>query len=224
MVPNPLDFRGPEFLGFYAITAIVVLGLLYVARAAREGGPAPRVDTGDPYLIAYLRGGANEALRVATIALVDRGLLVADAATGQVTARARPDAARRPIERAVLEHFADPHLASTIFHHPAPRALNFEFDAVAALGSLPLDRVRLGHLAGGQWIAARDGSRRLLDDHRHDVPDPVFQLLTELAALAPAPLTVLIERDGAYPAFDRLLGEIARARAALARGRAPLAA
>lgn len=109
-------------------------------------------------------------------------------------------------------------------HNLHANALNFGFDAVAALGGLPLDRVRLVHLAGGHWIAAGDGSRRLLDDHRHDVPDPVFDLLDELARRAPGPLSVVLERDGDYPVFDRLLGELDRARAALRRGRARLAA
>lgn len=138
MVPNPLDLRGPEFLAFYALTAIVVLGLLYVARAAGEGGSAPRIDTADPYLIAYLRGGANEALRIATVALLDRGLLAAGESSGQVTARAKPDAVRRPIERALLEHFADPHLANTIFSHPALRAACDDYErTLTRLGLLP---------------------------------------------------------------------------------------
>jgi len=31
----------------------------------------------DPYLIAYLRSGENEALHGATVSLLDRGLMVA---------------------------------------------------------------------------------------------------------------------------------------------------
>ena len=105
-------------------------------------------------------------------------------------------------------------------HNLHANARNFGFDASAALGRLPLDRVDMVHLAGGHWITARDGQRRLLDDHRHDVPDPVYALLMELAARAAQPLTVLLERDGDYPALEHLLGELDRARAALARGRA----
>jgi len=109
-------------------------------------------------------------------------------------------------------------------HNLYANAVNFGFDAAGALARLPLHRVRLVHLAGGQWIAARNGSRRLLDDHRHDVPDPVFDMLAEVARRAPRPLTVIVERDGDYPVIDRLLGELDRARAALARGRAKVAA
>ena len=99
-------------------------------------------------------------------------------------------------------------------HNLHANAVNFGFDAHAALRRLPLHRVRVVHLAGGQWIG------RLLDDHRHDVPDAVFELLVGLAAAAPQPLTVIIERDGNFPPFAHLLAELDRARAMLALGRA----
>jgi uncharacterized protein len=104
-------------------------------------------------------------------------------------------------------------------HNLHANATNFGFDATAALARLPLDRVRLVHVAGGTWLAAPSGGRRLLDDHRHDVPEPVFELLTVLAARAPNALTVILERDGDYPPIARLLAEVERARAALALGR-----
>jgi len=53
-VLNPLDLPGPAFLVVYTLVALVTLVLLYVVRAAGESGPPPRIDTGDPYLIAYL--------------------------------------------------------------------------------------------------------------------------------------------------------------------------
>jgi uncharacterized protein (UPF0276 family) len=109
-------------------------------------------------------------------------------------------------------------------HNLHANAVNFDFDARAALARLPLARVSQVHLAGGHWITACEGERRLLDDHRHDVPEPVFTLLTEVAARVSRPLTVILERDGAYPPLPRLLAELDRARAALARGRATLAA
>jgi uncharacterized protein (UPF0276 family) len=109
-------------------------------------------------------------------------------------------------------------------HNLHANAVNFAFDARAALARLPLSRVRLVHLAGGAWIAAPDGERRRLDDHRHDVPPSVFALLTDLAARAPHPLTVILERDGNYPPIEHLLGDLDRARDALAVGRARVAA
>ena len=62
--------------------------------------------------------------------------------------------------------------------------------------------------------------RRLLDDHLHDVPDPVYALLEEIGARTEHGLTVILERDGDFPSIECLLNQVDRAREALARGRA----
>jgi Protein of unknown function (DUF692) len=52
---------------------------------------------------------------------------------------------------------------------------------------IPLARVDTLHIAGGRWITSPDGTRQyLLDDHLHQVADPVYDLLIEIAARAPA--------------------------------------
>jgi uncharacterized protein len=110
-------------------------------------------------------------------------------------------------------------------HNLYANAVNFGFDPFAYLDSFPLDRVDLVHLSGGHWIdepmvvsgAAR--GKRLLDDHVHDVPGIVFNLLEALARKTRSPLTVIIERDGAYPEFPVLLNQIAMARSAMEKGR-----
>jgi uncharacterized protein (UPF0276 family) len=107
-------------------------------------------------------------------------------------------------------------------HNLHANAVNFGFDPRAAVGRLPAERIGGVHLAGGKWIAAPDGTRRLLDDHLHDVPEPVYDLLEDVARRVRRPLTVILERDGDYPPMEALLDELARARAALARGRAAL--
>jgi uncharacterized protein len=109
-------------------------------------------------------------------------------------------------------------------HNLHANAVNFGFDARYALDRLPLARVGAIHLAGGRWIEAPDGERRLLDDHLHAVPDPVYSLLEGVARAATRPLTVILERDGAYPGIAELIAELDRARAAIARGRAQRAA
>jgi hypothetical protein len=109
-------------------------------------------------------------------------------------------------------------------HNLYANAVNFGFDAQAALGRLPLTRVRFVHLAGGAWTGAAGGERRWLDNHRHDVPPAVFDLLAELAARTPHTLSVIVERDGDYPPMERVLDELDRVRAALAAGRGRLAA
>lgn len=109
-------------------------------------------------------------------------------------------------------------------HNLYANAVNFGRDPSDELRRLPLDRVALVHLSGGHWIDGPDGACRLLDDHVHDVPDAVLALLAELGRLTPQPLTVIIERDGQYPAFDHLLAQLDAARARLALGRRGMAA
>jgi hypothetical protein len=105
-------------------------------------------------------------------------------------------------------------------HNVYANGLNHGYDPKAFLRQIPAARFRAIHIAGGKFISAPDGRQRLLDDHLHDVPDPVFELLEETAAISPNPLTVILERDGAYPSMDCLLAQMERARQALARGRA----
>lgn len=105
-------------------------------------------------------------------------------------------------------------------HNLHANASNFGFDPLDFLSDIPLARVECIHIAGGEWIAAPDGAGRyLLDDHLHDVTEPVYDLLTEVAARVSQPLIVVLERDGAYPPMPAMLAELDRARAALAAGR-----
>ena len=102
-------------------------------------------------------------------------------------------------------------------------SVNFSFDPIAYLDGLDPTRIGAIHLAGGCWIetgtTAESGDRRYLDDHLHDVPDPVYLLLVEVGARVQRPLTVVLERDGRFPSMRGLLWQLDRARAALAEGR-----
>lgn len=105
-------------------------------------------------------------------------------------------------------------------HNLYANCVNFRRDPFRELSLLPLDRITSVHLSGGHWIKEQGGKKeRLLDDHVHSVPAEVFSLLERLAALTPLPLDVIIERDGRYPPFPVLLGELERARECLVRGR-----
>jgi uncharacterized protein (UPF0276 family) len=108
-------------------------------------------------------------------------------------------------------------------HNLYANGSNFGYDTKEALTQLPMDRITAVHLAGGKWIGA-SGGRRLLDDHLHDVPDPVYDLLVEVGSRAMNPVTVILERDGYYPPIEMLLDQLDRARQALAAGRARQAA
>jgi uncharacterized protein (UPF0276 family) len=107
-------------------------------------------------------------------------------------------------------------------HNLYANAVNFGDDPHSLLHRFPLAQVAAVHLGGGRWIEGPNGARRLLDDHLHDVPSAVFELLCELGRLAPQALTVIIERDGRFPPIARLLEQLDLARAALAAGRTPL--
>jgi uncharacterized protein len=100
-------------------------------------------------------------------------------------------------------------------HNVYANSVNFGFDPIAYLDTLDPERVGAIHLAGGCWMEAG----RYLDDHLHDVPDPVYGLLVEVGARVRRPLTVILERDGRFPPMADLLWQLDRARAALAEGR-----
>lgn len=104
-------------------------------------------------------------------------------------------------------------------HNLHANASNFNFDAREFIARIPIERVATIHLAGGKWIGPQ-GAQRLLDDHLHDVPDPVYELLATVAARAPQSLTVILERDGNFPSIESLLAQVDRAHEAVARGRA----
>ena len=83
-------------------------------------------------------------------------------------------------------------------HNLHANAVNFGFAP-----RIPRCRAGAIHIAGGKRI---EGDR-ILDDHLHAVPDEVFALLAEVTADL-----VILERDGRYPPFAQLLGELDRAR------------
>jgi uncharacterized protein len=106
-------------------------------------------------------------------------------------------------------------------HNLHANSVNFGFDPYDFIARIPEEKICVIHLAGGRWIKAKTtDQRRLLDDHLHDVPEPVYGLLEYVGAKTSLPLTVILERDGRYPPIEVLLNQLERARDALGRGRA----
>src|SRR5262245_27194394 len=99
---NPFNLSGPEFLVFYILSSAVVLVVAWHFRQQAESAPPPRMDLSDPYLIACLRGGEAEALRLGVLALIDRGLLIADNAWIGRAAHATQEDTHNAVEAAVL--------------------------------------------------------------------------------------------------------------------------
>jgi hypothetical protein len=102
-------------------------------------------------------------------------------------------------------------------HNVHANACNFGFSARDVVESLPGERIRAIHLAGGRRIERG----RVLDDHLHDVPDEVFALL---ACVPTRDAMVILERDGNYPAIEELMAELDRARGTPVSGTAGQAA
>jgi len=89
---------------------------------------------------------------------------------------------------------------------------------VSFITRIPVGRVKGIHLAGGRWVG-KGNDTRVLDDHLHDVLEPVFALLEEVGANMEPGLTIILERDGHFPPIESLLNQLEQARQALARGR-----
>jgi uncharacterized protein (TIGR04222 family) len=104
---NPFDLPGPQFLALYAMLGIVAVWAVYQLKQNAEAGEPGRLPVSDPYVIAYLRGGAVEAVRISIALLVDRKLLVIG--TGDTVALHEDVTSihgSNDLERAILEQCA----------------------------------------------------------------------------------------------------------------------
>ena len=90
----------------YVVTGVaLIFGLRWwFQREESVDTPSP-LKMSDPYLIAYLRAGRNEALRVATVSLLDRSLLVPSRQTVRTSNSAAVRLVQRPIEKAILKFY-----------------------------------------------------------------------------------------------------------------------
>jgi uncharacterized protein (TIGR04222 family) len=149
---NPFELGGPEFLTFYFLYGLVVLVLLVLFGHAGEPEDTPRVGLTDPYLIAYLRGGRDEALRVAAMSLINRGLLTVHGSRLATRAAGDVQRATDELEKAVLQRFAHgPAEAASLFgDEHTGRAADELGRALQRLGLVPDE------------TTTRNQSRRLL--------------------------------------------------------------
>ncbi|HEY2137659.1 MAG TPA: TIGR04222 domain-containing membrane protein [Xanthobacteraceae bacterium] len=119
----PLDLPGPQFATFYLVFAMVVIAALHFGRRHLESGPPPVIDPKDPYLLACLRGGPKEVVCVATLGLIDRGLLQISDRQVVRAPNARPALVGRRIEQAVLGYFEDPADLFSVLKAPSALAV-----------------------------------------------------------------------------------------------------
>ena len=135
---------GLAYLAFYFVLSLIVLLILYQFRLNAESGEAPRINLKDPYLIAYLRGGANETLRVALIYLIDHQFLTVN---GSIVSIAHPDIfqeAKSPFENQIIQSFARPDQAASIFKNQTlvAQCNNTYQPYLEKLGLLPSDEIK----------------------------------------------------------------------------------
>jgi uncharacterized protein (TIGR04222 family) len=134
---SPLLLGSVAFLTFFCIAGIAVnWGLRALIRTRETVGAPPQPTLTDPYLIAYLRDGEQEALRIVTVALLDRGLLVANGTQLKTRDAAAVDLVNRPIEKAVLKHYLAPGDADEIFTSSAAIAACAAYRKVLELHQL----------------------------------------------------------------------------------------
>ena len=137
-MPNPFKLTGPEFLVVYAVLGVTVLAGLHLLRRFAESGSVPRIDYSDPYLLAYLRGGELETMRVTVVSLIDRGLLHLSGGYLTLTNDKAIELVRRPVEAAVLRRAQAASSLSGFFDSRTIRATTVEYrEKLEQLGLLP---------------------------------------------------------------------------------------
>lgn len=147
---NPFELRGPEFLFLYAVLTVLVMVASVALRRKLDGEASPALRSpatlvSDPYLIAHLRGGPEETLRVALLSLVDRGLVVDRNGTLTTRENVRPEHGRRHIEREVLRAYSGGGNAKSLLKLKGAAA---EYDEqLQRLGLIPDAAVR-----GRRWL------------------------------------------------------------------------
>ena len=148
-MPNPLDLRGPQFLLFYLCLGIAVTLVAGWLRRSREQVAEPPRPLADYLEIAFLRGGAGEAIRVAILNLVDRGVLALNGEAVQVPSGRPTSHLMRPTERAIVARADQVAKAATLV---ADRDVN---SAVHA--ECQPELVRRGLLPSRTQVASRHG-------------------------------------------------------------------
>lgn len=133
----PFDLRGPEFLILYLVVCALVTLAAFLLRHSGEPSDPPRVNLSDPYLIAFLRGGKFEVLRVVTMSLVDRGLLTATGTKLAASEKAFGKASSE-LEQKVVRQFNPSAEASSLFRmkDAEPEMRRYEHQ-LTAFGVLP---------------------------------------------------------------------------------------
>ncbi len=223
---NPYDLNGPEFLGLYFLLGLVLLGGMrwWLRREVSERLPLSPDMTSDPYRIALLHGGMNEAIKVATISLIDRGLLRARYDILSATNADAVALVKRPIEKEILRTYSSP---QKIQRSPNDKLFSICADYENELkkhGLLPSDSEKLQRFFAAFVVIAvllTITMFRLANAFahgRHNVMNLVFLTIVFCAAGVYMVSKRPTARGAALLADLRVLFERLKKRAALVRG------
>lgn len=91
-------------------------------------------------------------------------------------------------------------------------SMNHEFDAIAFLEQMPLNRVVQVHIAGGFWR-----NEIFIDSHSEPVQEETWKLLQALVSRTQVK-GVILEHDSNYPEMPILLYQVAKARQLMRQG------
>ena len=184
---NPFDFSGPAFLVFYVVLSALVIGGIVLLRRWFESPQTPRIDLSDPLLIAFLRGGHSETMRVAAVSLIDRGLLICSGTRLQTAARVRAEAVRRPIEKALIEKFTLGGEATSMFNDWKLKSVCEEYEyKLKKVRLLPDDSVTLVRItvfASALLILAGVGITKLMLAFERGRPNVCFLVVLVVIAI-----------------------------------------
>jgi len=169
---NPFNLRGPEFLLFYLALAALTFLVLWALDRRRDRSVDAEGLLRDPYLIAGLRGGESDIVRVATLALLARGRIVeaGDHRVGLAPAAAGT-ASKQPLtkveEAVLLELAGGPVKVARLERKPmVRRAAEGTLEALRAADLLPSPQReagrRLDATLAGVLLAVVAGVKLLL--------------------------------------------------------------
>jgi uncharacterized protein (TIGR04222 family) len=140
---SPFDLPGPLFLVFYLFCGAVALIIMAMLHNFAESRDTTKVNLSDAYLIAYLRGGRKEALRVATVSLIDRGLLKVSGSTISAIASHAASGVRSPLEYQLLRLCQTPREASSVYsEHCFDSDMDRNEAELVQLGLMPTGSVK----------------------------------------------------------------------------------
>jgi uncharacterized protein (TIGR04222 family) len=105
------------------------------------------MDYSDPYLLAYLRGGEKETIRVAALSLADRGLLQSTPDRVSAPDKNAMGLVRRPLESAILERLQVVGDVRSVLNSPFIKAACKEYkDKLQQLRLIPDDKAYAARL------------------------------------------------------------------------------